>query len=99
MASYRGYIGRGTVDRRKLTLDAHDEQERDEIQNILSELPEDHPALIARRDGADAIKLTHLVDRKDLVDKLTIAWLDGHRRMLRRSSTQIDVNPKIRQRH
>ena len=85
------------MDRRKLTLDAHDSQERDEIQNILSELPEDHPALIARRDGADAIKLTHLVDRKDLVDKLTIAWLDGHGRMLRRAHEnppgRINVSP------
>jgi hypothetical protein len=86
LASYRGHIGRGVMNRRKLTLDAHDDQERDEIQNILSELPKDHPAWIARRDGADAIKLMHLVDRKHLVDKLTIAWLDGHWRMLRRSS-------------
>lgn len=72
------------MDRRNLVLDAHDDQERDEIQAILSELPEDHPAWSARKQGADAIKLTHLVGRKELIDKLTRAWLDGHGRMLRR---------------
>ena len=67
-------------------LDAHDDVERDEIRAILQELPEDHEARIAHGEGADAIALTHLVDkRQDLIDRLTHAWLDGYGRMLRRS--------------
>ena len=66
---------------------AHDDQERDEILAVLGELPEDHPARTAHREGADAIRLTHLVDgRKDLINRLTQAWTDGYGRMLRRTS-------------
>jgi hypothetical protein len=74
------------MERRKLVFDAHDDKERSEIKNILSKLPEDHPAWAAHREGRDAIKLTYLVDgRRDLIDKLTQAWLDGYGRMLPRS--------------
>jgi hypothetical protein len=67
-------------------FDAHDDLERCEIQEILRELPEDHRARVAQREGADAIALTHLVDkRQDPVDRLTQAWLVGYGRMLRRS--------------
>jgi hypothetical protein len=67
-------------------FDAHDDQERRQIAEILQELPEDHRARAALREGADAIALTHLVDkRQDLIDRLTQAWLDGYGRMLRRS--------------
>jgi hypothetical protein len=67
-------------------FDAHDDQERTEILAVLKELPEDHPAWLAHKEGADAIRLTHLVDgRKDLVEKLTCAWLDGYGRTRRRS--------------
>lgn len=60
-------------------FEAHDDQERAEIVAVLKELPEDHPACIAHRDGADAIRLTHLVDgHKDLIERLTWAWLDGY---------------------
>lgn len=74
------------MDRRKLILDAHDDQEREEIRAILSELPEEHPAWQAHRNGADAITLTDLVERKEHIYKLTQAWLNGYGRMLRRSS-------------
>jgi hypothetical protein len=67
-------------------FDAHDDRERGEIVEILRELPEDHRARLAHREGADAIALTHLVgERQDLVDRLTQAWLAGYRRMLDRS--------------
>jgi hypothetical protein len=67
-------------------FDAHHDQERHAIQEILNELPEDHQARRAHREGADAIALTHLVDRRqDLIDRLTYAWLEGYGRMLRRS--------------
>ena len=67
-------------------LDAHDDVERSEVLEILKQLPEDHRARIAHREGVDAIALTHLVDkRQDLIDRLTQAWLDGYGRMLRRS--------------
>jgi hypothetical protein len=67
-------------------FDAHDDQERSEIVEILRVLPEDHRAWRAHREGADAIALTHRVDkRQDLIDRLTQAWLDGYNRMLRRS--------------
>jgi hypothetical protein len=57
-------------------FDAHDDQERSEIFEILKELPEDHRAWIAHREGADANALTHLVDkRQDLIERLTNAWL------------------------
>ena len=66
---------------------AHDDVEGSEIRAILSELPEDHRARIAYREGADAIALTHLVDRRqDLIDRLTRAWLEGYGRMPQRSS-------------
>jgi hypothetical protein len=69
-------------------FDAHDDQERREILEILKELPEDHRAWVAHREGADAITLTHLVDkRQDFIDRLTNAWLGGYGRMLRRSGT------------
>jgi hypothetical protein len=41
-------------------LDAHDDLERSEILEILRELPKDHRARTAQREGADAIALTHL---------------------------------------
>jgi hypothetical protein len=72
-------------ERRRPTLDAHDDQERQEILVVLGELPKEHAAWTARRNGADAIELARMVGRKDLVDKLTKAWLDGHARALRRS--------------
>jgi hypothetical protein len=67
-------------------FDAHDDRERDEILEILKELPEEHRARRAHSEGADAIALTHLVDdRQDLIDRLTQAWLGGYGRMLQRS--------------
>ena len=83
--SYPGHEG-GTMERRRPILDAHDDQEREEIRRILSELPEDHPARAAHKNGADAIALTYLVERKDHIYELTKAWLNGYERMLRRSS-------------
>ena len=56
------------------------------IQAILSELPEDHPAREAYRAGADAIHLTYLVDREDLVERLNQAWLDWYVQKVRRRS-------------
>jgi len=73
-------------ERRRPTHDAHDDQEREEILVILRELPKEHAAWTARRNGADAIELAGMVGRKELVDKLTKAWLDGHERLLRCSS-------------
>jgi hypothetical protein len=68
-------------------FDAHDDHEREEVLKIVNELPEDHRARLAHRDGADAIALTHLVgERQDLVERLTQAWLAGYRRMLERSA-------------
>jgi hypothetical protein len=65
-------------------LSAHDEQERAAIREIVEQLPQDHPAREAHKAGADAITLTYLVDREDLVEKLTEAWLDWYSRRLRR---------------
>lgn len=68
-------------------FDAHDDEERGEILAVLRELPDDHPAWAAHKDGADALKLTHVVDgRKDLIDGLIQAWTNGYNRMLRRSA-------------
>lgn len=70
-----------------IAFDAHDDQERGEILAVLRELPDDHPAWGAHKDGADAVRLTHLVDgRKDLIERLIQAWTDGYNRMLRRSA-------------
>ena len=67
-------------------FDAHDDRERREILEVLKELPENHRAWRAHTEGADAIALTHLVDkREDLIERLTQAWLDGYGRMLRRA--------------
>ena len=52
-------------------FDAHDDRERQEILEILKEFPENHRAKVAHREGADAIALTHLVDkREDLIEGL-----------------------------
>ena len=63
---------------------AHDDEQRSAIQAILGELPRDHPAREAYEAGADAIELTHLVDREDLAEKLNQAWLDWYARRLQR---------------
>jgi hypothetical protein len=55
------------------------------IQAVLSELPDDHPAHLAYRGGADAIELTHLVGREDLAEKLSHAWLDWYTQRVRRA--------------
>ena len=68
-------------------FDAHDDEERREILEILKKLPEHHRAWLAHREGADAIALTHLMDqRQDLIEGLKQAWMDGYGRLLRRSA-------------
>jgi hypothetical protein len=69
-------------------IERHDDEERAAIQGIVEQLPEDHPAREAYKAGADAIRLTHLVGREDLVEKLTQAWLDWYARMLRRQGNR-----------
>jgi hypothetical protein len=67
---------------------ARDDGQRAAIRHILSELPEDHPAREAYRGGADAIALTYLVDREDLAEKLSQAWLDWYTERVRRARTR-----------
>jgi hypothetical protein len=62
---------------------ARDDGQQSAIRAILAELPEDHPAREAYRDGADAIELTHLVGREDLAEKLSQAWLDWYTERVR----------------
>jgi hypothetical protein len=77
-------------------FDAHDDQERGEILAVLRELPDDHAAWAAHREGADALRLTHLVDgRKDLIERLIQAWTDGYNRMLRRSTNFSAAGPPV----
>jgi hypothetical protein len=81
--------GGGMKDARDKPFDARDDLDRSEILEILKELPEDNRARVAHREGANAIALTHLEDkRQDLIDRLTGAWLDGYNRMLRRTSVR-----------
>lgn len=71
----------------KPPIDARDEVEHAAIREILRELPGDHPAWQAYLGGVDTIKLSHLlVDRRDLVERLTRAFLDGIDRAMRRGS-------------
>lgn len=65
-------------------FETRDDEARAAIQAILEELPHDHPAREAHKAGADAIKLTYLVGREDLVEKLNQAWLDWYARKLLR---------------
>ena len=46
----------------------------------------EHPARVAYADHEDTIRLTHLVGRRDLAERLTQAFLDGYNRMLRRQA-------------
>jgi hypothetical protein len=62
----------------------HDEQEASQIREILEVLPQDHPARKARESGAGTITLIYMVDRKDVAERLTKAWLDGCNRSERR---------------
>jgi len=57
---------------------ARDDVQRATFKAILSELPEDHPARVAYRAGADPIELMNLVEREDLAEKLNQAWLDWY---------------------
>jgi hypothetical protein len=68
--------------------EAHDDEARATIGAIVNELPADHPARAAYRAGADAIALTRLVHREDLVQKLNDAWQDWYTRKLRRQVRQ-----------
>ena len=60
-----------------------DDEERVAVQAILAELPPDHPAVGAYQAGADVIRVTLLVDREDLAEKLQRVWLDWYARRLR----------------
>lgn len=64
--------------------DTRDAEEHAAIAEILAELPAGHVARIAYEAGADTIRLAHLVDRRDLAQRLTDAHVAGYNRMLRR---------------
>lgn len=66
-----------------LRYDIRDAEEHAAIAAALAELPADHPARVAYEDHADTIRLTHLVGRQDLADRLAEAFLDGYDRMRR----------------
>jgi hypothetical protein len=66
------------------TFEGRNGAERAAIQEILAELPEHHPARAAYAAGVDAIRLIHLVEREDVVEKLNQAWLDWYSNRLRR---------------
>jgi hypothetical protein len=66
---------------------ARDDVQRATLKAILSELPEDHPARVAYRAGADPIELMNLVEREDLAEKLNQAWLDWYSTRLRLQRT------------
>ena len=63
--------------------DMRDHQEHADIREALASLPDQHPARAAYADGADTIKLTHLVPA-EFIEPLKIAYLAGYRRMLDR---------------
>jgi len=68
-------------------LDTRDADEHAAVTVALSNLPPDHPARRAYAEGADTVKLTHLVaDRRDIIAALTEAYLAGWRRSLARWS-------------
>jgi hypothetical protein len=60
-----------------------DEQERADVAAILAALPENTMAHAAYAEGAETIKLTHLVPA-ELVKPLTEAFFSGYRRYLQR---------------
>lgn len=67
---------------RRHPADYRDEIEHAEVTQVLTELPEDHPACLAYASGArgasDSLSMTHLLsDRADLVARLVVAYL-GH---------------------
>ncbi len=74
-------------------FEARDDEQRAAIQAVLDELPQDHPAVQAFRAGADLVRLTHLVEREDLADKLHHVWLDWYARRLRRQPAQPTDKP------
>lgn len=62
----------------------HDERQRAEVGEILSRLPTDHPARVAFGLGQGPIAISHLLSDKALVHRVTVAFLDGLNRSLRR---------------
>jgi hypothetical protein len=68
-------------------IDRRDAEEHSAVSAALETLPPDHPAKQAYSEGADTIRLTHLVaDRRDTVEVLTEAYLAGYRRFLQRQA-------------
>src|SRR6185369_8375379 len=65
-----------------IRLNYADEEERQEVAEILSELPEDHPARFAwEKDDRTTVDLTHILhDRRDLVERLSAAQMAGRAR-------------------
>lgn len=67
--------------------DLRDEEERGDVDRILSVLPEGHPALEAHQRGADTIAITHLVaDRPGLIEALIGAYFAARRRIWNRAA-------------
>ena len=63
--------------------DIRDELEHRDVAAVLATLPDDHPARAAYAEGADTIRLTHLVSA-ELVEPLTEVFCSGYRRFLQR---------------
>lgn len=61
--------------------DIRDDEEKADVGRILSVLAADHPARLAHEQGADTIRLSHMVDDMALVRELTEAVLRGRRRL------------------
>lgn len=71
----------------KPEFDTRDADEHAAVAAALAELPPEHPACIAYfLNNEDTLRLTHLVGRRDLSDRLTQTWLDGYNRVLRGTS-------------
>ena len=74
------------VERSQSPPSFRDAEECAAITAALKALPADHPARQAYAEGADTIRLTHLVaDDPELVEALKNAFLAGYRRLLGRT--------------
>ena len=63
----------------------HDERQRGEVGEILRCLPIDHPARVAYQLGQGPIAISHLLSDKALVQRITVAFVDGLSRSFRRA--------------
>jgi len=73
----------------------HDEKQRSEVGQILRGLPVDHPARVAYQLGKGPIAISHLLNDRALLQRITVAFVDGLKRSLRPATDTAEPGPRF----